>query len=264
MSLPSAHLAAVSPASARVPATTSRRPSRVVLIDDDDEFCESLSQHLIDEGFEVTAFLNGAAALRHLDEGGQADVILLDWRMPGMNGLEVLQELRRRGTVTPVIFLTALNNDIYEEAALTGGAIDFVDKSRRPAVLVKRVQLIAEGSRPARDCGPETAADVIHLGMLELRFDINRVYWRHRMMDLTLTEFRIVAQLAIRSSEDVSYRELYDVVHGKGFNAGDGCDGYRTNVRTLIKRIRKKFREVDPAFDSIQNYARFGYRWLSS
>jgi two-component system, OmpR family, response regulator ChvI len=246
------------------PRATSSPAWRIILIDDDEEFCESASTNLGDEGFAVTAFSNGPAALQYIDEGGKADVILLDWRMPGMNGLEVLKELRRRGTATPVIFLTALSNDLYEEAALTGGAIDFVDKSRRPAVLVKRVQLIAEGFRPAPDATQGPAVDVIHMGPLELRFDINRLYWRNQMIDLTLTEFRIVAQLAMRSGEDVSYRELYDVVHGKDFCAGDGHDGYRTNVRTLIKRIRQKFREVDAGFDHIHNYARFGYRWLSS
>jgi two-component system, OmpR family, response regulator ChvI len=246
------------------PRPTNRRALRIVLVDDDEEFCESASTNLSGEGFAVTAFSNGPAALQHLGEGGEADVILLDWRMPGMNGLEILKELRRRGVTTPVIFLTALSNDIYEEAALTGGAIDFVDKSRRPAVLVKRVQLIAQGLRPSREASRDAAVDVIHMGMLELRFDINRVYWHNQMMDLTLTEFRIVAQLAMRSGEDVSYRELYDVVHGKDFRAGDGHDGYRANVRTLIKRIRQKFREVDAGFDQIHNYARFGYRWLSS
>jgi two-component system response regulator ChvI len=63
--------------------------------------------------------------------------------------------------------------------------------------------------------------------------------------------------------EDVSYRDIYDLVHGKDFAAGYGADGYRVNVRTFIKRIRKKFREVNPTFNQIQNYPRFGYRWTS-
>ena len=79
-----------------------------------------------------------------------------------------------------------------------------------------------------------------------------------------MTEFRLVAQLALKSGEDVSFRELYDLVHGKDFVAGRGAEGYRTNVRNFIKSIRKKFRDVDPDFDEIRNFADFGYRWRGS
>src|SRR6476469_7510070 len=67
------------------------QPPHIVLVDDDDLFRESLGLNLIDEGYEVTSFSGGAAALDHFASGGHADVILLDWRMPGMNGLEVLR-----------------------------------------------------------------------------------------------------------------------------------------------------------------------------
>ena len=104
----------------------------------------------------------------------------------------------------------------------------------------------------------------MRLGELELRFDINRASWRDRELDLTLTEFKIVALLALRPGEDVGYREIYDLVHGKDFVAGYGAEGYRANVRTFIKRIRKKFRDVDGEFDHIHNYAGFGYRWIAA
>jgi two-component system, OmpR family, response regulator ChvI len=239
----------------------SLRQVRVLLIDDDDEFRESLSLNLVDEGFAVTTFANGPSALEYVAGGENAEVILLDWRMPGMNGLEVLRELRQRSIATPVIFLTALSDDIYEEAALAGGAVDFIDKSRRLSILVRRIELIAEGQRPPPDPSQPQPPPQVRLGALELRFDINRAFWRGSAIDLTLTEFRMVSQLALKPGEDVSYRELYDLVHGKDFLAGSGADGYRANVRTFIKRIRKKFRDVDPAFDEIHNYAGFGYRW---
>ncbi len=150
-----------------------------MLVDDDDSFRESLGLNLIDEGFAVVSFDAGAPALEYFVGGGAADVILLDWRMPGMNGLEVLRRLRRAGSTTPVIFLTVLSDDIYEEAALEGGAVDFVDKSRRLSILVKRLQLITEGMRPLPESGEARRApgEVIHLGPLELRFDINRAGW---------------------------------------------------------------------------------------
>jgi len=236
----------------------------IVLVDDDDLFRESLGLNLIDEGYAVTSFSSGVPALDFFASGGHADVVLLDWRMPGMNGLEVLRSLRRSGTTTPVIFLTVLSDDIYEEAALEGGAVDFIDKSRRLSILVKRLSLITEGTRPQPDAdGRRNVGDQLRLQDLELRFDINRASWRGNSLDLTLTEFKIVALLALRTGEDVSYREIYDLVHGKNFVAGYGAEGYRANVRTFIKRIRKKFRDVDPEFEHIHNYAGFGYRWIA-
>jgi two-component system, OmpR family, response regulator ChvI len=236
-------------------------PPRLVLIDDDDLFRESLGLNLIDEGYEVASFSNGAAALEHFAAGGTADVVLLDWRMPGMNGLEVLRNLRRAGDATPVIFLTVLSEDIYEEAALEGGAVDFVDKSRSLSILLKRLRLIAARKRPAPESEGRPPGDVLHLGRLELRLDLNCASWAGRPVDLTPAEFKIVALLALRSGEDVSYREIYDLVRGKDFAAGSGDEGYRANVRTFLKRIRKKFYSVDPEFEQIVNYPGFGYRY---
>ena len=260
MNPPSQPESVVSPISSPGTKPVSARQARILLVDDDDGFRESLSLNLIDEGFAVTTFSGASPALDFLASGEAVDVILLDWRMPGMNGLEMLRELRQRGTMTPVIFLTALSDDIYEEAALAGGAVDFIDKSRRLSILVKRIELIAEGQRPVPDAAQQQPAQV-RLGRLELRFDINRAFWNGEAVELTLTEFRMVSQLALKPGEDLSYRELYDLVHGKDFLAGSGTEGYRANVRTFIKRIRKKFRDVDTEFDQIHNYAGFGYRW---
>jgi two-component system response regulator ChvI len=240
------------------------RSARVLVVDDDDDFRRPLAFQLTDHGFDAVACASGQAALDFVAAGESADVILLDWRMPGMNGLEVLRELRQRGIATPVIFLTGLADEVFEEAALAGGAVDFIDKSRRLSILMRRIELIAEGQRPSADPSQKQPPPQVRLGALELRFDINRAFWKGSAIDLTLTEFRMVSQLALKPGEDVSYRELYDLVHGTNFLAGSGADGYRTNVRTFIKRIRRKFRAVDGTFDAIENYARFGYRWVGA
>src|SRR5258708_6803369 len=182
---------------------------QIVFVDEDDLFRETLGLGLIDEGYEVTRCSGGAAAFDYFAWGGHADVILLDWRMPGMNGLEVLRSLRQAGNATPVVFLTMLSEDIYEEAALEGGAVDFIEKSRRLSILVKRLRLIADGARPAPESDGRQSDYVLHLGRLELRFDINRASWAGVPIDLTMTEFKIIALLARRTGEDVSYREIY-------------------------------------------------------
>jgi two-component system response regulator ChvI len=232
----------------------------LLLVDDDDLFRESLGLNLIDEGYEVTSFANGHAVLEYLGQGGDGDVMLLDWRMPNLTGLDVLRQIRTAGATIPIIFLTALSDDIYEEAALEGGAVDFIDKSRRLPILLKRLQLIAEGGRPSTEPEP-VRSSALRLGNLSLRFDTSRAVWAGHAVDLTLTEFKILTLLTEKAGQDVGYREIYDLVHGKNFIAGQGAEGYRANVRTFIKRIRKKFRDVDPNFDHIKNYAGFGYRW---
>lgn len=234
----------------------------LLLVDDDDLFRESLGLNLIDEGYEVTSFASGREALTYLNRGGDGDVMLLDWRMPNLTGLDVLRRMRAVGIAIPVIFLTVLSDDVYEEAALEVGAVDFIDKSRRLPILLKRLQLITEGGRPTAEPAPPRAMS-LRLGRLVLRFDTNRALWAGRAVDLTLTEFKILTLLAEKSGQDIGYREIYDLVHGKDFIAGHGAEGYRANVRTFIKRIRKKFRDVDPSFEHIENYAGFGYRWAA-
>ena len=235
---------------------------QILVVDDDDLFRESLQQNLIDAGFGAATFADGTAVLEFLADGNGADLVLLDWRMPGMTGIEVLRRLRDEGRDLPVIFLTALSDQVYEEAALIGGAVDFVEKSRSFTILRRRIDLILDGPKRHGDGDAEVSREEpLSLGPITLRPDIGRAYWDAAEVNLTLTEFTIVHYLVSRVGKDVRYREIYDLVRGEGFVAGIGEDGYRANVRAFIKRIRHKFREVDAGFDRIENYPGFGYRW---
>lgn len=230
----------------------------VVVVDDDVLFSESLSRNLTDAGYQTHVFQDGSATLHHLAGDPEVDLVLLDWKMPGMTGIEVLQRLRTRKIEIPVIFLTVLSDQIYEEAGLLNGAVDFVEKSRSFSILLKRIELTLGGRR--QNEAADQAAVARH-GDLVLRHDSHRAIWKGKGVDLTLTEFDILVHLVENAGRDVSYRELYDIVHGEGFMAGEGEAGYRTNVRAFIKRIRQKFHEVDGDFALIRNYPGFGYRW---
>jgi two-component system response regulator ChvI len=96
-------------------AATPTSGKRVFLVDDDEFFRESLAQNFASAGFEVHTASDGEAALLHLesDAGKKSDVVILDWKMPGMTGIEVLQRVRDVGIKTPVIFLTSLKEPIY-------------------------------------------------------------------------------------------------------------------------------------------------------
>jgi len=237
--------------------------SCVALVDDDDLFRESLGLNLSEEGYDVVEFPNGQLAIDFLlsnsPEAQKVDVILLDWRMPVMDGLEVLRRLRAARYEVPVIFLTVLSDEIYEEAALKFGAVDFIDKSRRLSIILQRLKLITNGPKAQHADGPAEA--VFRSGPLELNNETRRAFWRGEQVDLTLTEYTIVAFLASRPGEDVTYRQIYDLVRGKDFVAGYGAEGFRANVRAFIKRIRKKFREVDGTFDGIETLYGVGYRY---
>ena len=236
--------------------------ARILIVDDDALFRESLAGNLAHIDFAVEEAGGGADALSRLQSGTTPDLILLDWKMPGMNGIEVLRQLREARILVPVLFLTVLSDEMYEEAALQVGAVDFVEKHRAFTILLKRIELILAGAKvlaPAASGPPETGS--LRVGPLELRFDINRALWLGERVDLSLTEFRVVCRLASAAGADISHRELYDIVKGEGFVAGQGPEGYRANVRTTIKRVRQKFRDVDAEFDRIENYPGFGYRW---
>jgi two-component system response regulator ChvI len=247
----------------REPIIESRK--RVVIVDDDALFRESLGLNLVESGYEVDDFGDGESALRFFVDGGTADAILLDWRMPGVDGLAVLRRLRDRDVHIPVIFLTVLSDEIYEEAALRWGAVDFIEKSRSLSIILQRLRLITDGPKRATTHeGATESGTIFTRGKLELRNDINRAFYDGKRVDLTLTEFQIVRLLASATDSDVSYRQIYDLVRGKDFIAGYGEEGYRVNVRSFIKRIRQKFRDVDEGFASIENYPGFGYRWVDA
>ncbi len=237
---------------------------RLILVDDDDDFREAASGELEDLGFAVTTFASGSALLSAIEEGTEgiaADVIVLDWNMPDMTGIELVPRLRRQGIRLPIVFLTGRSTPRLESAALDHGALDFVDKARGIPILAKRVRLIVESSkRPAELAVDET----IQCGRLQLKPRISRAFWNGADVDLTLTEFNVVQLLASNGGNHVSYRAVYDCMHHAGFIAGSGEHGYRTNVRSTIKRIRNKFRLIDPTFAEIENYPSFGYRWGSA
>ena len=190
-----------------------------------------------------------------------ADVIVLHCGRVNNSCIEQLGKLRRLGFNVPVVLLTGEAAPAHECRALDKGAIDVILKSRGPDVLARRlkgaVKTIARADRP-RSGGP------MKCGKLLLRPDISRAYWKGVDVGLTLGEYKIVHLLASNAGRYVTYRAIYDRLHYEGFVAGSGADGYRTNVRSAIKRIRNRFRALDPTFDETENYQGFGYLWRAA
>jgi len=186
--------------------------------------------------------------------GQTSDVVLLDWNME-MAASELLRELNRFDPRVPIAMLIDGNGS---DEASKGD--DEADARRR---VLDRVRLVADMLRTRNpEDAPHQAPALPHA----LRLDTKtcQAFWKGSPVNLTITEFNIVSLFAKRVGENLSYREIYDVVHGPGFCAGDGLNGYQTNVRSLIKRIRQKFHEADESFGEIENHRGYGYRWRAS
>jgi two-component system response regulator ChvI len=225
----------------------------VALVDDDPLYCEATAGALADRLFAVHCFLDGPALLAALETGLDVRLVLLDWTLPRMTGLAVLDELRRRGVALPVVFLTGASPVEHELAALQHGAIDFVDKARGIDVLAPRLRRLVA----AEPVSPEPQSH----GHLVLHPATARAEWRGRDLGLTLSEFKVIVMLAVAADKGVSYRQVYDAIHYEGFVSGWGDNGFQVNVRGMMKRIRRKFWKIDPAFDEIRSIAGVGYCW---
>jgi two-component system response regulator ChvI len=243
---------------ARGKETPPERSVKLVFVEDDQDLREAAAAELEDLGFEVECFADGAALLDAFANGASADVIVLDWNLPSLSGIDLIPRLRRAGVLLPVVLLTGKSTPNLENLALDHGALDFVDKARGLQILAKRIHLILESSKK-----PEVmrAEEVLDVGPLQLKLRVCRASWNGADLGLTLTEYKIVHLLVSNLGNHLTYRAVYDTMHHEGFIAGSGEDGYRTNVRSCIKRIRNKFRALDGNFACIANYPSFGYRW---
>ncbi len=238
---------------------SDRDPIRVLLVDDDESFREAARLGLEGLGFEVATMPDGEAMMRHLADGNGCDVIVLDWKLPRRSGIDCLRSLREGNVTVPVIILTSLAGTTYESVALDHGADDFIDKSRGLLIVAKRIYRAAAAGATATPSTPAVSS-----GKLMLQVGTSRAYWDGIDLSLTVAEFNIVHLMVSKADEHVTYRAIYDCVRHPGFVAGAGEDGYRTNVRSAIKRIRNKFRAIDVDFCQIENFPAFGYCWRST
>jgi len=228
------------------------RTIRALFVEDDEFFREAMTLELEERGFSMRSFADAITFLPALDEADHADVIILDWQLPKTSGIELLAAIRRRGINVPVVFLTGRNLIPYENEAFEKGAADFVDKSKGVEILVRRLRRAVEDHGVSRRFSQ---------GKLTLNRRTSRAVWDGQDLDLTRGEYNMVELLVRNAGNYQSYRAIYDVLRGPGFASGHGSEGYRANVRSAIKRLRHKFRAVDPHFSEIESYMAFGYRW---
>jgi two-component system response regulator ChvI len=197
----------------------------VALVDDDRNILTSVGMTLEAEGYTVMKYGDGAAALVGL-EATPPDVAIFDIKMPRMDGMELLRRIRQKSDM-PVIFLTSKDDEIDELFGLKMGADDFIKKPFSQRLLVERVKAVLRRT-------------VVKEG---------------QPVTLTVTEFLIRQALAHRPGIVKSRDTLMDAAYDDQVYVDD-----RT-IDSHIKRLRKKFNQVDPAFDGIETLYGVGYRF---
>lgn len=230
----------------------------IALVDDDQNILTSVGMALEEEGFRVRSYTDGDAALAGL-RAEPPDLILLDIKMPGTDGMDVLRDLRRTSAV-PVVFLTSKDDEVDEVVGLRLGADDYVRKPFRQRLLMERIRAVLrryDGATEAPVGETEAAEDDARIVCGELTLDPGRhaCWWRGTAVQLTVTEFQFLKTLVERPGHVKTREQLMDAAYGPSVYVDD-----RT-VDSHIKRLRKKFRAVDASFDRIETMYGMGYRF---
>ena len=228
----------------------------IALVDDDRNILTTVSIALQAEGFVTRVYSDGETALKALLEN-PPDLAVFDIKMPKMDGHELLRRVRAKSDL-PVIFLTSKDDEADEEVGLELGADDYIAKPFSLRLLTARIRAIlrrAETGAPGGEMrvGADPANPSITRGKLFMDPARHQVTWADQPVSLTVTEFLILEALAARPGVIKSRNQLMDAAYPDDIFVDD-----RT-VDSHIKRMRRKFRAVDPEFTAIETLYGAGY-----
>ena len=206
--------------------------TRILVVDDEPKIVRLSRDYLRRAGFEVLSTGEGYTALA-LARAESPDLVVLDLGLPDMDGLDVCRELRGRSTV-PIIMLTARDEESDKLVGLELGADDYITKPFSPKELVARVRAVLRRNELAR-----TRVDTLQVGDLALDIPGMRVSRGEERIELTPTEFELLATLAREPGRIFTRAQLLDSVHGTAI------ESYQRAIDAHIKNIRRKL-EPDP------------------
>ena len=229
--------------------------SLIALVDDDRNIVSSVSLALEAEGYRVNSYLDGLEALTGL-KNMPADLAIIDIKMPRMDGMELLAKLREYSSM-PVIFLTSKDDELDEMLGLRMGADDYIKKPFSQKLLIERIRALLRRSLLDRE-NKIGESDLIIRGNLILDNSRHQCTWQGKPVDLTVTEFLLIGSLASRPGFVKNRDQLMDAAYGENIYVDD-----RT-IDSHIKRLRKKFKSVDPDFSNIETLYGVGYRYSES
>lgn len=213
---------------------------KILIIEDEPEIREGIRLLLSSEEYEFLAAGDGPEGLRQLAE--DLDLVILDIMMPGMNGLAVCREIRKRSTV-PILFLTAKALEEDKLLGLQAGADDYLTKPFSYLELSARVRSLLRRYcvyRGRETAGTAPAAECIELGGFRVSAARNEVLLNGREINLTDTEYRILLLLMKRPNRSQSTKALYEEIWNEPFFYGAG-----STVMVHVRNLRAKV-EPDP------------------
>ena len=229
----------------------------IALVDDDRNILTSVSIALQAEGFVTRVYSEGTAALKAFADN-PPDLGVFDIKMPNMDGMELLRRLREFSAL-PVIFLTSKDDELDEALGLAMGADDYISKPFSQRLLIARIRAILRrqdlAKHAAGSASAEPEAALLERGRLTMDPARHKVVWDGREVTLTVTEFLILEALAQRPGVVKSRNQLLDIAYQDDVYVDD-----RT-IDSHIKRMRRKFRAVDPQFDAIETLYGVGYKF---
>ena len=224
---------------------------RVLLVDDDAELTEMLADYLTREGFEVECAHNGEEGLaRALGEA--FDIVVLDVMMPRLGGIEVLNRIRAESPL-PVLMLTAKGDDTDRIVGLELGADDYVPKPCTAREITARIRAIL---RRADDAQRPQSILPIAVGALLLWPEQRLAKWHGEPIDLTSTEFNLLAVLARNAGSIVSKKELSEQALGRALEKFD------RSIEVHLSALRRKLGTLPDGRSCIQTVFRQGYQFL--
>jgi two-component system response regulator ChvI len=226
----------------------------IALVDDDHNILTSISIGLEAEGYRIMTYTDGVSALDGF-KINPPDLLILDIKMPRMDGMETLRRLRQKSDM-PVIFLTSKEEEIDELFGLKMGADDFIRKPFSKRLLAERVKVLLRRSAPKdATMNKEAESKVLERGQLRMDPERHTCTWKSGPVTLTVTEFLILQALASRPGVVKSRNALMDAAYDDQVYVDD-----RT-IDSHIKRLRKKFKSADGEFDMIETLYGVGYRF---
>ena len=200
---------------------------RILVVEDEMQIARTLRDYLEVAGFEVTAVGDGESALASA-RGWRPNLIVLDLGLPGMDGLDVARELRRASTI-PIVMLTARGEESDRIVGLELGGDDYLVKPFSPKELVARVRAVLR-----RTSGAGAGAEVLRAADVELDLTKMRVRVGDRPIDLTPTEFQLLATLVREPGRVFTRGQLLDALHGVTI------DSYERAIDAHVKNLRRK------------------------
>ena len=208
----------------------------ILIVDDEPKIAALARDYLEHAGFAVVTATDGRAALDAIGRSAP-DLVVLDLGLPVLDGLDVTRQIRRDSSL-PIVMLTARDDEVDKLIGLELGADDYLTKPFSPRELVARVKAVLRRVDAGRQ--PDVAGrEVIHAGDVTLDLPRMRTSIAGRIVELTPTEFQLLATMAAQPGRIFTRSQLLDAVHGVAF------ESYERAIDTHVKNIRRKL-EPDP------------------